>query len=447
LLLALSNESGNNMAAESAGWELITCLFAVPFGLRLAFWSGRRLLVRRTHRTAAAPAAPPAVPAHDTPPRPPVLAILAAALRLPSGGSAPTLAAALAGRQGGAGCDPELVDDAGSPVITARSSAAGDDVLRAAILAWLAANGLADLRFSDEQWRALILATQVTAELAGQAASLLLPAGAPSRLPRPLRLIPLLPAEWDSAQRRAAGQWLEHTVAQSGWPAARIERARSTLPGPDEASPAAPFSHLAHEAVLTNAPLSALVVACASHIGGATVARWAADGSLFSAAQPQGRVPGEGAAGLLVLDERQARTLKGAAIVRLDALQEARHDSPAHPNRHLDPALLSGVIERALEHARAAHSEVAMVVADTGERTRQVLELSGSLATLPRLDPARDVARVGIASGSCGVVAFIAALGLARHHALGRAAPVLCVSNEDAYRRIAALVRPVTTPS
>jgi hypothetical protein len=38
------------------------------------------------------------------------------------------------------------------------------------------------------------------------------------------------------------------------------------------------------------------------------------------------------------------------------------------------------------------------------------------------------------------VVSFIAALALARHHALAREAPVLCVSNEDACRRIAALL-------
>jgi hypothetical protein len=177
------------------------------------------------------------------------------------------------------------------------------------------------------------------------------------------------------------------------------------------------------------------------------VARWAADGSLFTSAQPQGCVPGEGAAGLLLLDERQARSFEGAAMVRLDALKEARRDSSSDASRQVDTALLSGVIGRALEHAGATAAEVAMVVADTGERPRRVLELMGSLAALSRLDPARDVARVGIACGSCGVVSFIAALALARHHALARGAPVLCVSNEDAWRRIAALVRPASPRS
>lgn len=427
------------MRASLGAWELTTCLLAAPLALRLAFWGSRRLLAKHADSAPATPSASSEIAPHRVPPRPPVLAIVAASLRLPHGASAQALAAALAERRARTDPDPELVDGDGCPIMTARSGAAGDGALRSDILAWLAANGLADLRFSDEQWRALVLATQVTADLAAQAAPLLMPAADAFQ---PLRLIPLLPADWDSAQRRAAGQWLEHTVAQSGWPAAHVERTRSTLPGPDEASPAAPFGHLAHEAVLTNAPLSALVVACASHVGDATVARWAADGSLSTAAQPQGQVPGEGAAGLLVLDERQARSLGGAAGVRLDALQEARRDTSSDAGRQADPALLAGVIERALEHAGATAAEVAMVVADTGERTRQVSELMGGVAALSRLDPADDIARVGIACGNCGVVSFIAALALARHHALIRGAPVLCVSNEDGYRRIAALLRP-----
>jgi hypothetical protein len=433
------------MIAKFEAWELLMALFAVPFALRLAFWHSRKLFARHADTAAASATTAATLPStapHIAPLRPPVLAILGASLRLPHGASTQALATALADHRGDADLDPELVDAGGCPVVTARSGAAVNDALRADILAWLAENGLADLRFGEEQWRALVLATQVTAELAGQAAQLLMPAGDPSRLLRPLRLIPLLPAEWNSAQRRAAGQWLEHTVAQAGWPASRIERARSTLPGPDEASPAAPFGHLAHEAVLTNAPLSALVVACASHVGGATVAQWAADGSLFTSAQPQGRVPGEGAAGLFVLDERQARSIDGTAIVRLDALKERRRDSSADASRQVDTALLTGVIAGALDHADTAAADIAMVVADTGERPRRVLELMGSVAALSRLDPEHDIARVGIACGSCGVVSFIAALALARHHALAREAPVLCVSNEDAYRRIAALVRP-----
>ena len=382
------------MSAKFEAWELLMAVFAVPLALRVAFWHSRKLFARHAAATSATTSAPlPSTPPHLAPLRPPVLAIVGASLRLPHGASTQALATAPADH-----CGDATVDDAS----------------RAAILAWLTENGLADLRFSDEQWRALVLATQVTAELADQAAQCLMPAGDPSGLLRPLRLIPLLPAEWNSAQRRAAGQWLEHTVAQAGWPASRIERARSALPGPDEASPAAPFGHLAHEAVLTNAPLSALVVACASHVGGA--------------------------AGLFVLDERQARSIGAAAIVHLEALKEGRRDSSADAGSEVDTALLTGVIDSALAHAGAAPADVAMVVADTGERPRRVLELMGSVAALSRLDPGRDIVHVGTACGSCGVVSFIAALALARHHALAREAPVLCVSNEDACRRIAALL-------
>jgi hypothetical protein len=61
---------------------------------------------------------------------------------------------------------------------------------------------------------------------------------------------------------------------------------------------------------------------------------------------------------------------------------------------------------------------------------------------LPQLDETDDVVRVGAASGTCGAVPFIAALVLGRHYVLEREAAVLCVSNEDAYRRVVALIRP-----
>ena len=68
-------------------------------------------------------------------------------------------------------------------------------------------------------------------------------------------------------------------------------------------------------------------------------------------------------------------------------------------------------------------------------------------ATLPQLDEDADVLRVGAASGTCGAVPFMTALALGRHHAVERDAPVLCISNEDAYRRCAALIRPAVSLS
>jgi hypothetical protein len=197
-----------------------------------------------------------------------------------------------------------------------------------------------------------------------------------------------------------------------------------------------------------DAPLAAMVVACASHIGDETIAQWAANASLFTSSQPQGQIPGEGAAGLLVTDLRQARSIEGAAFALLDPMVEARRDSSADGSKRADPKLLGELAEHALKRGAAELSDVALIVADTGHRSNRMLELMAlASASMPQLDGAADVVRVGVANGTCGAVPFVTALALARHQALERGAPVLCISNEDPYLRCAALIRPAPSVS
>ena len=417
----------------------VVAWLVLPLAALLALLGMRRLALR-VAAGAGATAAPAAPAQAATPaPRAPVLAIVGAALRLPHGASPEQLAVALAGQRARVELDPELIDDDCFPIISARSKYAADEAVRDDIAAWLAAQGMADPCFSDEQRRALTLATQVTADLARQAAGLWI---GTERQPRLLRLIPLLPSEWQAGQRLAAGQWLRQTVVQAGWPPAQVELA-GPLHGDACAGPVTSLNRLAHEAVLANAPMNALVVACASHVGAQTVARWVAEDSLFSAEQPRGRIPGEGAAGLLVVDERQVHSIAGVRCVRLEALQEARRDTSADADEYVDPKPLASLVRHALEHARIAPADIALVVADTGQRSNRVLELMASTAALAQLDTGDDFVRIGLACGNCDVVPFIAALALARHHALACLGPVLCVSNEDPFCRIVAAVRPV----
>jgi hypothetical protein len=103
--------------------------------------------------------------------------------------------------------------------------------------------------------------------------------------------------------------------------------------------------------------------------------------------------------------------------------------------------------ERALKHSGTRASDVAMLIADTGHRSSRSLELMGYVsAGMPQLEETDGVIRVGAATGTCGAVPFIAGLALGGYFAVEREAPVLCVSNEDPYRRAAALMRPLGFP-
>ncbi|MGZ5000929.1 MAG: hypothetical protein ACXV7F_11555 [Methylomonas sp.] len=422
--------------SNPAAPELLLYLFGLPACLVLVFFVGRKLLTRPgvtpVPTTASTPVKAPVTPSQTR-----SLAILAAALRLPHGASPEELASAIADSRARADLDKELIDDEGFPVMAARCSEAVDEVLQEEIREWLALNGMAELDFSDEQWRALMLGSAVVAELAAQAAG---PSLYQVDNRTSLQLVPILPIEWEVAHCRAMSMWLKQTVARYGWPDDRVivavnETDRSSDPGP-----AAIFKGFAHNAAATDVPLIAMVVACASHVGDETVAQWAANGSLFTSSRPQGHIPGEGAAGLLI--SNQSHLAEAETMALLDGIEEAQRDASADESKRSDPSLLGELSERALRPSGTNASDVPILIADTGHRSSRVIELMMHVsAALPQLDETGDVVRIGVASGTCGAVPFMTALALGRHYVLACEAPVLCVSNEDPYHRVVALMR------
>jgi hypothetical protein len=421
-----------------ATWELVLYLFGLPLAILLVIWLG--------HKTFAARQAPASV---ATPPAPGTvgtasaqtdgLAILAGSIRSPHGSSPDELAAAIESHKARPDLDEELVDEDGFPVMTARCSDATDEEMQAEITKWFEQNGIFTLNFGDEHWRALILATAVTQELAAYAGSELLShaRGAPK-----LQLIPILPPDWCTEHRMAACMWLKHTSKQSGWQNNQVELHEEVLANPDAATPSAMFAHLARDAA-ADVPLLAIVIACASNICDETVANWAANRSLFTSSRSDGEIPGEGAAGLLVSDLNQARTMKSDRWVVLDGMHEGRRVSPGEKTKRIDPKVLQELTERGLTRVAVDCANVAKVIADADHRSNRMLELLSSTASkMPQLDEAEDILRVGVSTGSCGDVPFVAALVLAHHHVLALESPVLAISNRDAYCRVAALVRP-----
>jgi hypothetical protein len=402
-------------------------LFGLPVALLLAGFAGSRWIAQRSTVQADTPpqqaAKRPASPA-----RAQYLAILATALRAPHGASAEELAAAIEDNKARPDLDRALVDDAGFPVMCARCGNAHDDALRDDVTDWLAAHGGIEASFSDEQWRALTLASGVVAELAGRAA--IAWSVRDDAMPG-LRVLPLLPADWSQGQRDVAAAWLRHTAAQAGW---RGEIGAAVC----EADPATSIT------AAGAAPGVTLVVAAASHVGGATVVRWASERILFTAAQPQGIMPGEGAAGLLLGGAALAGASDGQAVALLAPLADVQVEEPADARRRGTDRVLAGLVERMLADAGVDAGGVAMIVADTGHCSRPVYELMEYAATTMRqLDGSADVVRVGAGSGSCGVVGYMTALALGAHYAGVRRAPVLCLANDMPGRRIATVVRPV----
>lgn len=412
--------------------DLVLHLLALPLALIMASGFARTRIFHPAGATG--PAAQPR--AAKLPSARPPLALVAAALRSPHGESAEELATAIADNKARADLDRELVDHDGFPVMTVRSGDQVDETLQEEMIAYWAANGSPDISLTDERWRPLAMATAVVGELASRAACDLMPAeGAPPML----QLVPILPPAWHIDDRRLAGMWFRHTVAKSGWPTQHIALVVHEHEFP---TPFQILERLAQDA-MSGTPIVALVSACTSHIAAATVASWEEKGFLFAASKPDGLIPGEGAAGLLVTDHVQARALDDVAYTLIAPFATATLETSADASKRADQTCLTGLTERALEAVGASLADVAMVIADTGHRSNRVLELMGfASGAMPQLDGVADVVRVSAASGTCGAVPFVTALALARHHALERNAPVLCISNEDPYVRCCGLVQP-----
>lgn len=418
--------------------DLILALLLFPLGVLAGFWAGHKAITARAAAIPASASKPAASTSSTTATTSiPVLAIVATALRSPHGASAEELASAIADNEARADLDKELVDDNGFPAMAARSEDALDEMLQDEIAEWLSSQGIQTF-FSEEQWRALTLATGVASELASLAAGDLMPieGQAPT-----LQLRLMLPHDWASDVQRAATMWLKHTVCQYGWPEASIATLDSVEQNPAITLTAALAKLLSTPS--NDRPLVAIVIACASLIGQESVDRLAASSLLFtSSSQARGQIPGEGAAGLLLTDLGQAQAC-GAEFALLGPVDEQRRDSSADDARRVDSTLL---LEMATQIGKAGAielSQIAMIVADTAHRSNRVLELMGlSAPALAQVDAADDIIRIGLGSGSCGAVPFVTVLVLARYHALERNAPVLCIGNEDPILRSAALVRP-----
>ena len=422
--------------------ELTLTLLVLPLVLLLLIWKTSKVVAARDAayiHGGARPAPSAAEAVAETIASAPLLAIVTTALRSPHGRSAEELAGAIVDSEARADLDQELVDDNGFPVMTARSDDALDEALQDEITEWLSAQGMAQLYISEEQWRALILATGVAGELGCRAGELMPEEGTPPLLQ--LRL--LLPQEWPADVRRAAASWLRHAISQYGWPVDKI-----ALPDMLEQTPALmPAALLAQlmPAVPQPAPIVAIVIACASLIGQESVDRLAASELLFtSSSQTRGQIPGEGAAGLLLTDAGQTQRIDFSDIAYLGPIGEKRRDSSADETRGNDAAVLLALTEQTAKAGGIELAQIDMIVADTAHRANQVLELMALAApTIPKLDAADDVIRIGLGSGSCGAVPFMTVLVLAQHYARERGAPVLCISNEDPILRAAALIRPM----
>ena len=192
-------------------------------------------------------------------------------------------------------------------------------------------------------------------------------------------------------------------------------------------------------------PYLALLLACDSLIGEATVADWEQAGKLFVGQAGNTVIPGEGAAGILFADEAQAILVPTEAKSRLYRVAQGRRNKSADAGGQISSQLLIDMVQDALASSQLSAEEIKLVSSDTDHRSSRMVELMGmGFKLFPELDASDDYLKLASSCGDQGVVASLVSLILGHHHVVScqESQASLCISNIDSHERTVAVVTP-----
>lgn len=448
---AIAYWRGTNRMPDAG--EIGLYLLAAPALVLAVIWLGAKLINSRK-QAAQMPAAESgekvAVEKNAAPVPPASLAILASAVRTPHGDSAAELLATMRANKASFELDPELTNANGYPILSARAAAAENDTTLEAFAAWVESQDKPAEQLLPEQARAICLGTAVAREL-GQYACLhpALPAeqardreAGNTKLALPtLELLTLLPPDWDAAAKGLAANWFSHLLQQEGWPKDKI---RLAMPPAGPGQTMAGLRLVMQDQTQTDQPRLLLLLASASYLGEQTIDQWERSGILAGSQGKLEQIPGEGAAGLLLADTRQAQEQWDAATL-LHAITQGKLEKPAEAGQ-ANTAILSAAVVEALQLAQTQPDQISLLCTDSGHRANRASEMIGmGQQHFPELEPNSDYLRTTSACGEMGAASELAALALAHHEASTTQEKILCASNQDSYWRYAAVIsaRPV----
>lgn len=387
------------------GVDIGLYLFALPLAVLGALWLGARAV-----RAARAPKPEPLASASATEEAPAALAklrIVAVAARAAAGPDAAGIAEALAEQQRPE-LDPELKTLQGFPIFAARVPQLDDVELYAAARE----RGAPAEALATAGLRATALLADIAATLTNDAHRRVTELDVPARdedWPL-LRFDIVLPASWPQAAReRARAQVL---AAAGVWPDTRVS---ATEHG---ARDAMAVDMLLRELAsasssAADAPTWRIVLAADGYVDQDLVAQWDADAMLLTHANPQGRVPGEAAAGVL-LGQAHSTSTADATDVHVALSPVTHRQKPADARGAQAEPALADLTRDLVQRAAVAPDSVIHVISDADHRGSRPLEaLNVASQLFEHLDTAKDCHAVGVACGHTGVAASLLTLAVA----------------------------------
>lgn len=344
--------------------------------------------------------------------------------------------------------DPELKNEEGFPVFSARIADLDVTDTSIALEEWAKPAGPETIDWTDAQLRALHLASVSVEEITVFASTH--PAvlrylqqqdvGRSSNLDAVpnLRLVLIWPKHWDSAHQSAASSWIKTLVAQHGWPEDKVVVVNSMTAsvGPIEL-----LDQISVFSGRTQTPSVGILLACDSAIDQNEVDALMSAGKLFGAKNPSGNKPGEVSAALLFGDSVQSRMFGDIQLSTLHRASWSARGKSADERGKVSDELLSSVIAQALESSKITSQQIMCVSSDNDQKVSREAELAQTMTVnFPELDLLKDTVKVAQACGIQSHATTVAALCIAHQHVVDDQMPAVSVSLQDPFLRAAVVI-------
>jgi hypothetical protein len=375
--------------------------------------------------------------------------IVAASVQSAAGSAAADVLAKLKKGPIEAELDPELKNEDGFPVFSSRIADLDVSETQDTFTQWLKNSTQPELIWSENQYRALHLASLSMRELASvvtQHADLVqyLQLKEIGRNQQkldallPLRLLLIWPQYWPATHQSAASDWVKDLVLEQGWPDSRIIMQASKA---DAVNPIALLDHITVTSRRGQLPTIGIMLACQSGIDQEYVDALAAKSNLFSGKNTSGAVPGELAAGFIFADHKNAKLLGDLPVSALHRASWAAREKSADEAGRVTATLLGDVVGLAMESAQLDITKIKHVITDNDHKPSRQAELAEMLtAKFPDLDWNKDTYKMAQACGTTQHATTVAALCIAHQYVVDEKTSVMCASLHDAHLRAAVVM-------
>lgn len=256
-----------------------------------------------------------------------------------------------------------------------------------------------------------------------------------------LRIVWLVPANWDSSQLAILRTWLQLNY----WPnqeRSGLEIALVPVATEVDAMRRLDEINLRINRDPANSELT-LLLGAVSAVDEQTVESWSASNKLFSADHQDRKIPGEGAVGLLLASRASVERFDLPEVTVLSRVSMGVRDKPVDAGGRVGGKLIEQLVTGLLDVSVVENTQVKTALLDADHRASRVAEaMEGLGQTFEHFDPIKDCLAVGTVSGDLSPIGGLIALACARTKVLATEAPVLCLSNQHERDRAVLLAMP-----